>query len=344
VDSHLQDWRDELPQHLRMNYSIVDDKGQELAGGRDLAELRRRFGDTAQEKFSPGDSRFEKTGLTQWDVDDLPEQVKFSREGRELTGYPALVDEETSVALQLLDTSAAAHHAHRAGVLRLLRLQLAAQMKQVEKMLDNLTPLALKYRPLGDGDQFRAELLDAVADRALLGDDPAPRRAKDFAKQKERARPRLPVVTTALLELVGEILDEYHALLDRLAQSKAFPHAAQDIQEQLAHLLYPGFIRQTPWIRLQHLPRYLKAAVRRLDKIGGGAERDKRHAATLAVLRKNYEQRREIHRRRGLADPKLEEFRWQLEELRVSLFAQELKTPYPVSVKRLQKLWDSLRD
>jgi ATP-dependent helicase HrpA len=337
-----EDWRDELPEHLRMNFSVADDKNQELAGGRDLAELRRRFGDAAQEEFSGGDSHFEKTGLTQWDVGDLPREVKFRRAGRELIGYPALVDEETSVALRLLDTRQAADAAHRGGVSRLLRLELAAQMKQVDRQLAHLTELALKYRPLGDADQLREELTDAVADRALLGDDPVPCKAKDFAKQKERAKPRLPVVAAAVLELVEEILDDHRDLQDRLARANAFPHAVQDIRHQISHLIYPGFVRRTPWARLQNLPRYLTAAARRLDKLPGGVDRDRRHTATLAGLWKDYEQRLDKHRKAGIADPGLEEFRWQLEELRVSLFAQELKTPFPVSVKRVKKIWDSV--
>jgi ATP-dependent helicase HrpA len=336
------DWRDELPEHLRMNFSVVDDRNQELAGGRDLAELRRRFGDAAQERFSAGDSRFEKTGLTQWDFGDLPHEVKFGHGGRELIGYPALVDEGTSVALRLLDTPQAAAATHRGGALRLLRLELADQMKQVDRRLAHLTELALKYRSIGDRDQLRQDLTDAIAHRALLGDDPVPRNAADFGRQKERARPRLAVVATAVLELAEQILDEHRELQGRLAQAKAFPHAVQDIRHQISNLVYPGFFRLTPWARLQHLPRYLAAAARRLDKLPGGMDRDRRHSATLGGLWKDYEQRLDRHRKAGIVDPGLEEFRWQLEELRVSLFAQELKTPFPVSVKRVKKIWDSV--
>ncbi|MHB1353539.1 MAG: ATP-dependent RNA helicase HrpA, partial [Thiobacillus sp.] len=188
ADVHPDDWRGELPAHLRMNLSVVDDSGQALASGRDLVALRQQLGGAARITYGGGasDSEFERTGLLEWNFGDLPEQVKFKRGGRELTGYPALVDGGASVDLRLIDTADAAHAETRRGVIRLLRLALAAQFNQLEKDLSRETALALKFRALGSPETLRAQLLDAIAARALLGDDETPRDEKAFARQKER--------------------------------------------------------------------------------------------------------------------------------------------------------------
>ena len=339
------DFSAELPPHLRLNLRVVDDAGHELALGRDLTNLRLQLGDTARLAYGRSDDeagRYERSGITGWDFGELPETVQFERAGKTLTGHPALLDEGSSVALRLLDDAAAAAAQSRAGVVRLLRLALAAQMKQLEKDLAQETALALKYRALGNADAFRAEMLDTVAERALLGDDELPRRQKDFDKQRERAKPRLQVVAKALKQELGDILDLYNALLPKLQGQGPLRHALADEREHLARLVYPGFLRATPWARLHDLSRYLKGIARRLEKLPGALERDQRHTAAIRELERNWAERAEKQCQAGIADAALEDFRWHLEELRISLFAQELKTPYPVSIKRLQKQWQEI--
>lgn len=146
-----------------------------------------------------------------------------------------------------------------------------------------------------------------------------------------------------LLKSVEECLDLYQQVQARLAQKSPFVHALKDEEAHLARLVYAGFISATPWERWQHLPRYLKAILRRFDKLPTAGERDPRHTAIIQDFEARYAARLAKHRKAGLRDPLLEEFRWHVEELRVSLFAQELKTPYPVSAKRLEKLWQSVQ-
>jgi len=228
-------------------------------------------------------------------------------------------------------------------VVRLLRLALGAQFKQLEKDLARQTALALKYRPFGNAEIFFTDLLDTIANRACLGDEELPRKQKEFDKQKERAKPRITPVTQALLKSVEECLELFQQVQARLAQKTAFAHAQKDEQAHLVRLVYPGFIRATSWEHWQHLPRYLKAILRRFDKLPTAGERDVRHTAVIQALEQRYQERLAKHRKAGMHDPLLEEFRWHLEELRVSLFAQELKTPYPVSAKRLEKLWEGVQ-
>jgi ATP-dependent helicase HrpA len=337
-------WEHEAPPpHLLMNFRVVDDAGQELACGRDLAKLRRDLGQAAQLTFSAAEPGIERERVTAWDFGSLPEEISFTRQGRKLTGYPALTDEDDCAAIRLLDTRAAAVAASRAGVRRLLRLELKEQMKQLEKSLPSFQQAALQLRPIIPPDDLREDLLTAVTDRAFIGDDPLPRTEKEFQAQKARARTRLPAVADAACRMLSAVAAEYHATSQRL--NSAGPAAARVVHElraQLSRLVYKGFLSATPWERLAHLPRYLKAMQLRLDKYGANPERDQRHAPAIAALWGRYEQRLEKNRKAGLSEPKLEAFRWQIEELRVSLFAQELRTPYPVSVKRLEKLWASL--
>ncbi len=342
ADIHPNDWGDELPAHLKMNLSVIDDSGRELASGRDLAVLRQQLGGAARITYGGGaeDSEFERTGLTEWNFGDLPTAVKFKRGGRELTGYPALVDNGESVDLRLLDAADVAESETRRGVVRLLRIALAAQFKQLDKDLSRDTALVLKYRNFGSPDQLRAALIDAIATRALVGDDDTPRDPKAFSKQKERAKPRISVVKQALLRDVAEILDLHAQVIVRLNAKPQFTAAMRDEHTHLAALVAPDFITATPWTHLRDLPRYLRGILKRLEKLPAAEQRDARGMAGVLTLQNKYLARRS--QITGEAPAALDDFRWQLEELRISLFAQELKTPYPVSAKRLDKLWNEL--
>jgi ATP-dependent helicase HrpA len=333
----------EYPQHLRMNFRVVDDAGRDLATGRDLAALKAQLGEAAQLTFSADEPGIERDNLRAWDFGDLPQQISFTRNGRRLTGYPALVDEGDSVAIRLFDVQQTADAAMRAGVRRLMRLTLKEQMKQIEKNLRGFEPAVLQLRGVASADHLKEDLISAIADRAFIGEDAVPRTHGDFEAQRGRARTRLPAVTEAACRLHVAIAAEYQNIMLRLASSgNALGRPAADIRAQLARLIHKRMFSATPWERLADLPRYLKAMQVRLEKYPKDPECDAKHAASIAELSKRYEERLERQRKAGAVDLRLEAFRWHLEELRVSLFAQELKTPYPVSAKRLQKLWGTL--
>ncbi len=342
ADIRPDEWKGELPAHLKMNLRVVDDSGQELAGGRDLAVLRQQLGGAARITYGGGaeDSEFERTGVVEWSFGDLPAQVTFKRGGRELLGYPALVDNGECVDLRLFDTLDVAECETRRGVVRLLRIALAAQFKQLDKDLARETALALKFRNFGSPEQLRTALIDAIAARALLGDDDTPRDGKAFGKQKERAKPRIAVVKQALLRDAAEILDLHAQVAARLQARPQFAAAMRDETTHLAALVPADFITATPWTHLKDVPRYLTGILKRLEKLPAAEQRDARGMAGVLTLQNKYLARRA--QVKGDVTAALDDFRWQLEELRISLFAQELKTPYPVSVKRLDKLWSEL--
>lgn len=338
-------WDDrDLPAHLKMNFRIVDEAGRELAMGRDLLTLKGQLGQAAQLTFGKAEPGIERSGIRTWDFGDLPEQISFTRGGRKLTGYPALVDEGDSVAIRLFDVKSVADASMRAGMRRLMRLALKEQMKQLEKSPPAFTQSALQLRTAVSPDDLREDLLTAITDRAFIADDPLPRDAKAFEALRGRARTRLPAVTEAAGRLLASIAEEYQRVSARLAAAKGpLARPAADIRAQLGRLVYKGFLSATPWQQLSQLPRYLKAMQMRLDKYGNNPERDAKHQASIAELTRRYEERREKLRKAGVEDPRLEAFRWHIEELRVSLYAQELKTPYPVSYKRLEKIWAEMQ-
>jgi len=346
----------DLPPHLLMNFRIVDAGGQEIASGRDLPLLRNQLGVKARRTFSEtASSAFERKGSVTWDFDELPEQVEVDRGRGKLIGYPAIVDEGKSVGLTLLDTEAEADAATRRGLRRLFQLALPEQMKSLARNLPGFNEMQLRYALLdeqGSGkpdksavaDRLRDELVTAICDRAFFVEQEPIRNRKQFEARAAKGKTRLMDVAQEICRIAGEILTEQQTLRAKLGQPQyaAWPRALADIRAQLKELLSSGFLAGVPFERLKHYPRYIRAIAMRLDKIASNPERDANWQQQLARYWQTYQIRLVADRARGVRGPKLEEMRWMLEELRVSLWAQQLKTPYPVSFKRVEKYWSEL--
>jgi len=332
-----------LPTHLAMNFRVVDEHGRQLAMGRGLAQLRAELGAQAGERFAEAaGAEAALTGLTDWSFGELPERMEVKRGTQTLVGHPALVDRGSAVDLAVFDSPEKAAQAHRGGLRRLFMLQLREQAKYVEKGLPGLQAMALQFAASGDANELRSQLVAAAFDRACMA-EPLPRSAEAFARRRDEARSRIALIAQEIARLVGTLLAERQALAKKLqAAAKAFPDAVRDIEAQLARLLPKDFVAVTPWERLQHFPRYLKAASLRLDKLRTDPARDARAAAEIAQLEARWSREEVRQRRGGSVDPQLAQFRWLLEELRVQSFAQELRTPVPVSARRLDKLWQTL--
>ncbi len=322
-----------LPPHLRMNFRVLDDEGRQRAMGRDLAEIKRALGEETKallQEEAPVDEGERYTG---WTMGELPEIMEIRRGARTLVGYPALVDAGDAVRLQVFDSPEAAREAHADGVRRLLAIAFRDRVRDLERALAKDPVVA----PL------RADVARAALDRTFLADS-LPMTQADFAHRVEEGRSRFTLIAQEIARSAAQIQAERAALEKRLAAAeRAFPQAVSDIRAQLERLLGPGWLARTPWERLQHLPRYLKAAALRLEKLRADPRRDQRLAAELGALEQPYRREVAARRRNGELSAELVQFGWLLEELRVSLFAQELRTPVPVSVKRLAKLWQSVR-
>jgi len=332
-----------LPAHLQVEIRVVDGAGAELAAGRELAALRVQLGEAAQLSFAEAGPSLERRGLKVWDFGDLPETLTMVRQGQRFTGYPALVDDGDSVSIALIDTPAAAAAAMRAGVVRLIRIALKDLVARHEKGGAGFAQAALQLKTAIPTDRLLADVLAAICDRAFVGDDPLPRSEKAFAEQVKRARARLPAVAEGAFRLLATIAGLHHGITQRAA---AMPRAASrlvaEVRNRRDGLVYPGFFQATPWAQLAHVPRYLTALDRRLAKFAENPARDVRHAEPIERWWERYRERSDLNRKTGTVEPGLEQFRWLLEELQVSLFAQELKTPFPVSYKRLERAWADL--
>lgn len=330
----------ELPEHCYLNLRIIDDGGQELAGGRKLHELQQQLGQAAAVTFRDNTQEFERDNVTAWDIGTLPESIKFARGKQQLTGYLGLQKEKDGrIALRLFDTSDAAEQAHRQGVIELMKLQLKEQVKDLNKGIQGFTQAAMLLKHI-NADTLRDDLTQAVCDRAFIGEDELPRNEKAFKEQIKRARSRLPAVKEALSRYLQETAAAYAELNSKLGKHP-LTHL---IRQRLQTLLAPGFATRTPWAQWPRLPIYLKAMTLRLEKYSSNPARDAAREADIQELEQMWQEKTDSLIKQGLPiSDGLAGFKWMIEELRVSLFAQELRTPYPVSVKRLMKEWERLR-
>ncbi|KVO51006.1 ATP-dependent RNA helicase HrpA [Burkholderia stagnalis] len=278
--------------------------------------------------------------LTTWNFGKLPELLEIRRRGQTLYGYPALVDRATHCDVEVFDSPEEAARIHRAGLRRLFALQLKEPIKFLEKNLPGLREMAMQYMSLGTQDELRDQLIDTALDRACL-QEPLPDDDASFHARRDEGRSRLNLLAQEIARLVGQILAEYAGLAKKLAQAKPFAAVHADLQQQLSALVGKRFVIDTPYVQLAHFPRYLKGIALRIDKLKADPARDAKQQAELLPLVQQYQ--RAVSQRGGVADARLAEFRWLLEELRISLFAQELRTPMPVSVKRLYKVWESMQ-
>ncbi|HEU4443002.1 MAG TPA: ATP-dependent RNA helicase HrpA [Burkholderiales bacterium] len=323
---------DSAPPHLHMNFRVLDQDGRQLEMGRDLGELKRSLGRKTEEILQEEAPVDEGERYTGWTMGDLPELMEINRGGHTLVGYPALVDAGDAVTLQVFDSPEKARELHRAGVLRLLAIAFRERIRDLERSLAKDVVLG----PL------KADVVAAALARTFLQAG-VPTLQAQFARRLDEGRSRFNLIAQELARTAAAILAERAALEKKLAGMKTFPNQTEEVKQQMARLLAPGWLARTPWERLQHLPRYLKAASLRLDKLRADPARDARLAAELASLEVPYRREAATRARHGARSEPFEQFGWLLEELRVSLFAQELKTPVPVSVKRLGKLWQTVR-
>ena len=276
------------------------------------------------------------TPLTDWTFGELPELMEIQRSGHTLIGFPALLDKGTHVEIDIFDEPDVAALKHRAGLRRLVALQIREPLKYLEKNIPDLQKMAMAFMPLGTADELRDQVIDVALDRAYLS-DPLPTDAASFKARVEEGRTRLNLIAQEVARLAGTVLTEYAAATRKLKDAKPPKDVAEDIAAQLQRLMPKRFVASTPYAQLQHFPRYLKGITLRLDKLKGDPARDAQRLTELKPLDQRHTRR--LAELKGTHDARLDEFRWLLEELRISLFAQELRTPQPVSVKRLEKTW-----
>ncbi|RXZ33243.1 ATP-dependent RNA helicase HrpA [Oxalobacteraceae bacterium CAVE-383] len=309
------------------------------AGGKG-APLGSSSQQPSAQSAQPAGVLVEHSGLTNWSFGELPELLEIERGKQTLIGFPALVDKTTHCDLEVFDDPAEAARHHRMGLRRLFALQMKEQLKFLDKNIPGLQQMGMQFIALGSQEELRDQIVACGLERAFL-QAPLPVNAEQFAQRREQGKARLGLLVNEIARLAAQILAEYHGMPKKLQGIKAHAAAAADIQAQLQGLVGKRFIADNAYENLTHFPRYLKAIAIRLDKLRADPARDARLTAEWTAVALPYQ--RALKDRNAAADPKMAEFRWLLEELRVSLFAQELRTPMPVSAKRLQKVWDALQ-
>ena len=277
---------------------------------------------------------------TSWSFGNFIETREVKRAGQTVTLFNALVDDGDAVVLRAFDTRDAAQSAHRGGLRRLFMLLLKEQVKYLEKNLPEAQKLGMLFMPFGTQQELHQQILVITFERCCLG-DPLPTNEAEFTARGKEAKNRLLLIAQELARLVGNVLSEYQLVQKNLPQLKTHNQANQDVRSQLDSLLGKRFVADTHYERLQHVPRYLKAINLRIEKLRSNPARDAQCMSQLQPLLQAMQKLRQAQQ--GNADPRVNEFIWMMQELRVSLFAQELKTPVTVSVKRLEKMLAGIR-
>ena len=364
-----------LPAHHFMNFKVIDEHGRQLDMGRNLASLQAEFGGQARQSFqklaeattqaaplaaaapagkakgaAPGAAgtagvasaapkASAHIGLTAWTFGELPELLEIVQGKLTLIGFPALVDKGTHCDLEVFDDPAVASRTHRIGLRRLFALQLKEQLKFVEKNIPAMQQMGMQFMAMGSQEELREQIIQKAIDIACL-QDPLPGDAASFNQRKDEGKSRLGLLVNEIARLVSLVLTEFHGLPKKLQGVQ--PQAAADMQAQLQALVHKRFVTETEFNQLAHFPRYLKAVNVRIEKLRADPVRDAKSMAEWNGAASQFLRISKVQAGKN-TDPRMTEFRWMLEELRVSLFAQELRTPMPVSAKRLQKVWESMQ-
>ena len=359
---------EQLPQHLLMNFRVLDEHGRQLGMSRNFAQLhgewatpsptlprgeREPSGRARGFSSSPpgggvggggevGEGVAEGAGeqrYTAWSFGAFAETREVQRAGQNVTLYNALVDDSDAVLQRAFDIRDAAQAAHRGGLRRLFMLLLKEQVKNLEKNLPDAQRLGMLFMPFGTQQELQQQILAMTFERCCLN-DPLPTNEAEFAARGKEAKNRLLLIAQEIARLAGNVLTEYQLVQKNLPQLKTHNQANQDVRAQLEWLLHKRFIADTPYERLQHVPRYLKAINLRIEKLRSNPARDAQCMSQIQPLLQAWQKLRQAQQ--SHTDPRVVEFAWLLQELRVSLFAQELKTPVIVSVKRLDRLLATL--
>jgi len=329
-----------IPEHLQIRFEVIDEKNKRIKSGRVLEELKKSIQHKTQQTFeSLSSDTIERKNITVWDFDRLPETYQLETSGLTVKSWPALQDCGDSVAIKLFDSEKKAKVAHEKGLLRLFMLHVAKEIRLAKKSLPDIQKLCLYYNATGKCDELIASILSNATRLTFLLGQPDVRSQQTFESRLEN-RYKLLENAKELCQLLSSTLEHNHKVHKALKGNVSFDllEGLNDIKDHLQHLVYPGFLDELSLQELRQYPRYLKGILNRLDKLKQNSAKDRQFRLEMQPLWLEYKQQR---KKKGLTE-KLHKYRWMLEELRVSLFAQHLGTAYPVSVKRLKKVAQEL--
>ncbi|EKT57537.1 ATP-dependent RNA helicase HrpA [Providencia sneebia] len=335
----------QLPVHLQMTFRVIGEKNKTIAEGQDLDELKGRLKEKVQETLSEVvDDGIEQSGLHIWSFGELPQRYEQKRGGYSVKAYPALVDEKNSVGIRVFETEFEQQQAMWSGIRRLLLLNIPSPIKYLHEKLPNKSKLGLYFNPYG-------KVLDLIDDCIACGVDKLIEKhgmlvwdEKGFSQLQDFVRAELNDEVVQIAKHVEQILTAVFAINKRLKGRVDFSMALalSDIKAQLANLVFKGFVTAHTWKRLPDVLRYLTGIERRLEKLSVDPNRDRAQMSKIEHVTNMWQQWMAKLTPIQQLLPEVQEVRWMIEELRISLFAQQLGTPYPISDKRIIQTMESL--
>lgn len=333
-----------LPRHCFMNIEVVNQKNELVSQGRDLNLLKGSVKPQVYVKKNDKANAVERFNLKRWDFDELPHAIELNTYQKDYKGFVGLSDEDESVAIRVFVSEEEAKVSHRQGVLRLLSFELKPQLKQLEKDLNKLKEAQLFLRDMIDAEELKGDVIEMILDTALNSEETMPRTSNDFITLIKRIKNHLPQAMKAILDTIHLSATYYHQIKQLLKTLSPIQKRSESIfVSRMNFLIHNEFIISTPSDIFSHLPRYLKALMIRIEKYPSRADKDAIMQKDIDRIHQLLDERLKPYVSKKMIPPKaLKDFQWQIEELHVSLFAQDLKTAYPVSLKRLEKALDDI--
>lgn len=343
-----QDWQlEQLAPHLFMRFEVLDHEGHTLDAGRDLKALQRKHREASEASLAAPaqENAFERSDIRDWNFGDLPEEVELQQAGVAVTAWPALCAEEAGVALRVFGGPQQAAIAMRGGLLALYKLQLKDEIKYLRRKLPGIESMALRYTAWGSKDALIDDIVEAALTQCFIDSAPTPRTREAFYAQLTGQRPKLVGIANTLCEQLGDALDANQRVNQRIRKSGslAWVEAVGDIHDQAASLFGPGVAQRTPPERLARFTVYLEAVERRLDGLDKSPDRDRKIRAELVPLWERFKEIPAPVSPIGEFSEQWHAVRWAFEELRISLFAQSLRTVQKVSLERVENALKALR-
>ncbi|ELV8809984.1 ATP-dependent RNA helicase HrpA [Vibrio vulnificus] len=335
-----EDWKlDQVPDHLKVTFRAVDERNRKLKEHKDLHELKESLKEKVQETLSKvADDDIEQQGLHTWSFGELPQVYQQKRGGYQVKAFPALVDNKDSVEIKLYETEQEQISAMKAGQRRLILLNVPSPIKYLHANLPNKSKLGLYFNPYGKVLDLIDDCIACGVDKLIEEQGGLVWEPEKFEALKEHVRAELGDTVVDIAKQVETILTTAFNINKKLKGKIDFTmaFALSDIKAQIEGLIFKGFATECGWKRLPDILRYMKAIERRMEKLPIDPNKDRLHMLKIESVVKDY---KELLNKipKGLAIPEnVKEIRWMIEELRVSFFAQQLGTPYPVSDKRVK--------
>ncbi|WP_342121733.1 ATP-dependent RNA helicase HrpA [Haemophilus influenzae] len=340
VEAEHWNW-EQIPSHLKMTFRVVDENGKKIAESMNLDELKFNLKDRVQESISAvADDGIEQSGLHIWSFADLPQCYEQKQRGFSIKAFPAIVDEKDAVAIKLFETEFEQSVAMQQGLRRLLLLNVPSPIKYLHEKLPNKAKLGLYFTPFGRVLDLIDDCIACAVDKLIADFGGFVWDEASFEKLRDFVRENLNEVTVDIAQKVEQILTLTYQLNQRLKGKMDFTmaFALSDIKSQLASLVYQGFVQKSSYDRLPDLQRYLQAVDKRIDKLAQDVNRDRAAMLRVEQVQQAYQQLlAKLPKSKPISD-EIAEIRYMIEELRVSLFAQQLGTKYHVSDKRVLNL------